>query len=127
MTLETRLVQAHVLLKVTPRDGRGSKFASLARYGAYEVRLVEASPLFSSTDFAFRLELFDHRLKAPIETNGTEDLEDAVSIAEELVGRAAQLSSGIVAHNKPSLLSLIDQTTAAQDLRYRRRSVPLYD
>jgi hypothetical protein len=90
MPLETRLAQAYVMLLVIPKDEHDSKSVSLARYGAYEVRLVE--PLSASNIFVFWIELFDHSCQVSIDSGGAEDFEEAVATAEYLVSRAEELS-----------------------------------
>ena len=59
MTMEARLCRAHVELKFTPEDEHGLKAVPLARFGAYEVRLVDFSQISSGKAFDFWLELFD--------------------------------------------------------------------
>lgn len=90
MPLETRLAQAYVMLLVIPKDEHDSKSVSLARYGAYEVRLVE--PLSASNIFVFWIELFDHSCQVSIDSGGAEDFEEALATAEYLVSRAEELS-----------------------------------
>jgi hypothetical protein len=92
MNLETRLVQAHVELYATPKDRHGSRIVCLARYGAYDVRLVEPGDVMPFGAFDFWLELFDHNQRASLDSGGTSDLEQALTIAEELVSHAIDLS-----------------------------------
>ena len=88
--LETRLARAHVMLLVIPKDQREWKTAPLARYGAYEVRLVEL-PSISNT-FVFWIELFDRNRRVSIDSRGADDFEEALATAERLVSRAKELS-----------------------------------
>jgi len=90
MTLETRLVQAHVMLMVIPLDEHESKSVPLARYGPYEIRLVELAGV--SNAFVFWLELFDHNCQMSVDSGGANDLEDALILAEYLISRAAELN-----------------------------------
>jgi hypothetical protein len=92
MTLEARLVQAHVELEVTPKDQHGVKSVPLVRYGAYEVRLVEFAQSTRTNPFVFWLELFDFNEKASIDSAGADELDDALTVAQELASRAEQLS-----------------------------------
>jgi hypothetical protein len=91
MTMESRLLRAHVELAVTPTDEHGMKAAQIARYGAYEVRLVEFSETFPAHTFVFWLELFDHNNKVAVDGGGANDLEEAVTLAEELASQAEEL------------------------------------
>jgi hypothetical protein len=97
MPLETRLAQAHVMLLVIPKDERDSKSVSLARYGAYEVRLVE--PLSVSNTFVFWIELFDHSCQVSIDSGGAEDFEEALATAEYFVSRAEELSKKMIRYD----------------------------
>jgi len=92
MTLEARLVQAHIELQVTPNVENDLKSVSLRRYGAYDVRLVESAHTSDSSTFEFWLELFDHHRKISLDSGGANDLERAVAIAEALVAHAEELS-----------------------------------
>jgi hypothetical protein len=90
MTLEARLVQAHVMLQVISKNEHGSKFVSLARHGAYEVRLVE--PAVSPVNFLFWIELFDCSDQVSVDSGGANDLEEAATIADEFAVRATELN-----------------------------------
>jgi len=91
MTLEARLVWAHIELQVTPTE-RDVKFVPVARYGAYELRLVEATDSAVANRFDFWLELFDHGQRISVDSGGADDLETAVTIAEALAADAKALS-----------------------------------
>ncbi|HSV22174.1 MAG TPA: hypothetical protein VLJ17_04005 [Xanthobacteraceae bacterium] len=92
MTLEARLLQAHIELEVTPKDEHDVKSVPLARYGEYEVRLVESAHGSPANTFDFWLELFDHRRMISVDSGGANDLEGAVAIAETLIAHAKELS-----------------------------------
>ena len=92
MTIETRLVRAHVELAVTPEDEHGVKAVPLARFGAYEVRLVEFSQISFGNAFDFCLELFDYNEGIAIDGGGANDLEEAVRFVEDLISGAQELS-----------------------------------
>ena len=92
MTLEERLIRAHVQLEIISPDSHCLKVVTLARHTAYEVRLVEFSQTSSASAFAFWLELFDHNHRIAIDGGGANDIEEAVTFAEELIARAKTLS-----------------------------------
>jgi hypothetical protein len=91
MSLEVRLVRAHLAFRVR-RDGRELEFVSLARYGGFEVRLVEPEKSFRDSGLEFWLELFDLHRKISVDSGGANDLEQALEIAEEFVLRAKELN-----------------------------------
>jgi hypothetical protein len=94
MTLAARLVQARGELAVAPKDEHGSKAVTLARFSAYEVRLVQFGQTSSADAFAFWLELFDHNDGIAVNGGGTNDFGETLAFAEELVSQAEELSKG---------------------------------
>ena len=91
MNLEARLIRAHVELQAAPERADDRRFALLARYGAYEVRLVEPAARSGTSRFEFWLELFNHLQKISVDSAGAPDLEEAVTLAEELIAQAREL------------------------------------
>jgi hypothetical protein len=89
--LLSRLGQAYVRLLLLPESTDGSKTVSLARYGAYEVQLVEFShrPAFDDSSFWVRL----HRRggQSSLASCWCDDLDDAETAAENFVSRARAL------------------------------------
>ena len=94
MTLAARLVQARGELAVAPEDEHGSKAVTLARFSAYEVRLVQFRQMSAANAFAFWMELFDHNDGIAANGGGTNDFGEALAFAEELVSEAEELSKG---------------------------------
>jgi len=92
MTVEARLVWAHIELQIRPTDLCDVKFMPVARYGLYEVRLVEPPHDAAANTFDFWLELFDHGQKISVDSGGADDLETAVTIAEAFVADAKKLN-----------------------------------
>jgi hypothetical protein len=90
MTLEARLIQAHIMLQAQKAQ-HGSKFVPLARHGAYEVRLFELTD-GPAGKFIFWIELFDCDRRASIDSGGANDVEEASTIADHLALRAQNLS-----------------------------------
>jgi hypothetical protein len=93
MSLEERLIRAHLALRVAPEGGRELELIALARYGGYEVRLVEPEQDLPDNRFDFWLELFDIHRKISVDSGGANDLERALAIAEEFVSRAKELNA----------------------------------
>jgi hypothetical protein len=89
--LLSRLNQAYISLAFIPEDTDGSRTVSLARYGAYEVRLVEFPPSRASDAFPFWLKLYRRDVRTLLDSRCCQDLDDAETIAEHLVSRAKQL------------------------------------
>jgi hypothetical protein len=89
MTLEARLIRAHVMLRLAQKDQHS--FVPLARHGAYEVRLVELTDGLVNK-FIFWIELFDRDRRVSIDSGGANDVEEASTIADHLALRAEQLS-----------------------------------
>jgi len=86
-----RLGQAYVRLLLIPESTDGSRTVSLARYGAYEVRLVEFSHRPASDDSCFWVRLHRRGLQSSLDSCWCDDLDDAETAAEHFVSRAKQL------------------------------------
>jgi hypothetical protein len=88
---DLRLTRGYVELGVVPADHKGSKTVSLARFGEYEVRLVEVVPANRADATPMWLELYSHETKFGIDSCRCYDLEAAVQATEELISRARKL------------------------------------
>jgi hypothetical protein len=91
--LLNRLCQAYVRLLLTPESTDGSRTVSLARYGAYEVRLVEFSHRPVSDDSSFWVRLDRRGMQCSLDSCWCDDLDDAETAAEHFVSRARQLNN----------------------------------
>jgi hypothetical protein len=90
--LEERLIEAQAKLKLTRRDGGTSTVATLARLGAFEVRLIEPIDAPLADAVRFWMELFDHDRQMSIDSIGNCTLEQAVIAADDFIVRATKLS-----------------------------------
>jgi hypothetical protein len=84
--------QAYVRLFFLPASKEGARIVSLARFGNYEIRLLELSTMDYDRDPPLWMELYDHDIPAAIDSCRCGDLEDAVCAAEKLLSQAKQLS-----------------------------------
>ena len=89
--LERRIVQSYVWVLRAPKDIDGLQSASLARHGAYEVRLIEPSGMPQGDSMPFWIELFDHKNKFGLDSYGGHDIEEAVVAAEDMISEAELL------------------------------------
>jgi hypothetical protein len=85
---EARLVRAYLALFLLPWQG-GARSIRLARFGAYEVRIVEFAQ--DQAGFPLWLELYAHDAQASLDSCGCDAFEDAVDAADELMERASAL------------------------------------
>ena len=85
---ELRLTRGYVELGVVPADHHGAKTVSLARFGEYEVRLVEIVPANRADATPMWLELYSHETQSGMDSCRCYDLEAAVQATEELISRA---------------------------------------
>jgi hypothetical protein len=90
--LEAKLIEAHAELKLTQQSADISAVATLARLGAFEVRLVALSHVAPPGEGRFWMELYDHDRQLSIDSVGDRVLKDAVVAAENLIERATTLS-----------------------------------
>jgi hypothetical protein len=86
--LELRIFKLYVWDLMAQRFIDGCRAALLARYGAFEVRLVELLLDWQDDSIPFWIELFDHGSATTIDSYGGYDLEDAAAGAEALISQA---------------------------------------
>jgi hypothetical protein len=89
--LELRILQLHIWASNSSRVSDGCRTAPVARYGAYEVRLVE--PLLDAQRdiVPFWVELFDHKNAVTIDSCGGYDFEETAAGAAALILQASVL------------------------------------
>ena len=86
--VEQRVVRAYTYLFLVPADNTGTKHVSLARFGQYEVRLLELEVADDRTTW---LELFARNTQTAIDSCCFRDLEEATDAAGHLISSARQL------------------------------------
>ncbi len=89
--MEARLIRAYLNLFLVPRESDGSRKMTLARFGAYEVRLFEVAPEFAADTLPLWMELYAHDSGLTLDSFGCDDLDAAVRIADELTALAKML------------------------------------
>lgn len=95
-SVEALVMQAYFqLIRVAWSEG-GSRSASLAKYGSYEVRLMERKPADGADISHLRVELHAKDARTPIEARGCDDLEAAAIAAEQIMAKAQQLQNDIL-------------------------------
>ncbi len=87
--VEQRVVRAYTYLFLVPADSTGTKSVSLARFGQYEVRLLEMAIANDRT--TTWLELFARNTQTAIDGGCFRDLEEAADVAGHLISSARQL------------------------------------
>ena len=86
-----RLNQGYISLLLTPKHTDGSCTVSLARYGAYEVQLVELAHDTDDGGSSLWLRLYDRDSRSCLDDRCCDDLEHAELLVEHLLSRAMQL------------------------------------
>jgi len=89
--LELRIIQLYVWALVAPKYVDGRRTASIARHGAFEVRLIEVPASLEQDTVSLWIELFDHKSQTSIDSYGGYDFEEAASAAERLISLAKSL------------------------------------
>jgi hypothetical protein len=79
-------------LAFVSQRGDGTKAVSLARFGDYEVLLVELEKAGITDHTQLWIELYDHKLQHGLDSCGCTDIEEATIGARELTSRARQLN-----------------------------------
>src|SRR5215467_7365166 len=95
--LELRILQLYIWALNAKRFIDGCRTATVARYGAYEVRLVE--PLLDPQGdvIPFWVELFDHKSADTIDSCGGHDFEETAAGAAALISQADLLHRDAIA------------------------------
>jgi hypothetical protein len=89
--LELRITQMYIWLLVGPEHIDGQRTASLARHGAFEVRLIELPQNPHSDIIPLWIELFDHRNNTTLDSWAGCDLADTAVAADALISQARDL------------------------------------
>jgi hypothetical protein len=88
---ELRLTRGYVQLCIAPPDAEGAKTISFARFGHYDVRLIEFMPANPIDPTPIWLELYSHETQCAIDSCRCYDLEAAVQATEGLISQAKKL------------------------------------
>lgn len=86
---ERQLVRAYTRLFLVPKDGDGSRRISLARFGNYDVLIVELARGKRAPQFW--MELYKHDTDVVLDSCACDDLEQAAIAAEILIKQARKL------------------------------------
>jgi hypothetical protein len=92
--IEALVTHAYLQLVRVAWDENRSRSAVLARYGRYEVRLIEFLPV-ANQDLPFLwIELYDMADHTCVDSVGCDDLDAAMFAAERTIAQAQALSEG---------------------------------
>jgi hypothetical protein len=86
-----KFVAAYLSLFLARPTPDQTKVACLARFGAYEVRLVEFAAQSCGDGWLLWVELFAHDTRDSLDSFECDDLDEAVTRADELVAQAQAL------------------------------------
>jgi hypothetical protein len=116
--LELRILQLYIWALHAKRFIDGCRTATVARHGAYEVRLVETLLDPQHDTIPFWVELFDHQGAVTIDSCGGHDFEETAAGAAALISQATtlhrdaiacrQVLSAVAAASEPKQGSLTD-------------------
>jgi hypothetical protein len=95
-------MDAHARLQLVPPVAHLSRVVTLARFGSFEVRLIQPTSALPASEVRFWMELFDHDRQLSIDSVGDRVIEDAVIAAEELIARATKLSENPHTWRRPT-------------------------
>jgi hypothetical protein len=89
---ETLLMEARARLQLAPAGADVSRAVTLARFGSFEVRLIQLVSAPQTNATRFWMEMFDHDRHLSIDSVGNLVLEDAAVAAEDFIARARKQS-----------------------------------
>jgi hypothetical protein len=92
-SVEALVMQAYFQLIRIAWSERGSRSVSLAKYGDYDVRLIERKPSSDGDAPDLSVELHAKDAGTPIDVRGCDDLEAAALAAEQIMSKAERLQN----------------------------------
>jgi hypothetical protein len=93
-SIEALVLQAYLQLVRVRWSESGSRSASLAKYGNYEVRLLERRSADVADFPHLWVELHANDIQSTIDACGCDDVEAAAIAAEHIMSKASQLDQG---------------------------------
>ena len=91
--IATRVTESYASLFLTSRRDDGSRYAAIARIGAFEVRLIEMASGNSPEEATLWIELYDRCLRVGIDSYKCNDLDEVIDTAQLLMSEATRLNS----------------------------------
>jgi hypothetical protein len=89
--IATRITESYASLFLTSRCDDGSRYAAIARIGAFEVRLIEMAS--DDSQATLWVELFDRCLRVGIDSYKCNDLDEVIDTAQLLMTHATRLNN----------------------------------
>jgi hypothetical protein len=86
-----RLYKSYVGLGLTPRNESGSRIMSVARFGTFEVRLIEFVDCNRQGSWDLWIELYRHDTQSSLDSCLCDDLDEVESLGEHLLSQAREL------------------------------------
>jgi hypothetical protein len=115
-SLELRILQLYIWSISTKKSIDGCRTATVVRYGAYEVRLVE--PLFDpqGDTIPFWIELFDHKNAVTLDSCGGHDFEETAAGAIDLISQASLLHRDAITSSQKAVSGMVGATQVRAEL-----------
>ena len=91
--IATRVTESFASLFLTSRRDDGSRYAAIARIGAFEVRLIEMASGNSPEEATLWIELYDRCLRVGVDSYKCNDLDEVIDTAQLLMTEATRLNN----------------------------------
>jgi hypothetical protein len=91
--IATRVTESCASLFLTSRRDDGSRYAAIARIGAFEVRLIEMASRNLPEEATLWIELYDRCLRVGIDRYKCNDLDEVIDTAQLLMTQAIRLNN----------------------------------
>jgi hypothetical protein len=95
-SVEALVMQAYFQLIRVAWNESGMRSVALAKYGDYDVRMIERKPAHDADAPHLWVELHARDAETPIDTRGCDDLETAALAAEQIMSKAERLQNEIL-------------------------------
>ena len=86
-----RLYKSYITLKLAPKSESGSRTITIARFGAFEVRLVEFADGDQRDSLDLWIELYCRDTQSSLDSCLCRDLDEVENLGEYLISQAKEL------------------------------------
>ena len=93
--IATRVTESYASLFLTSGHNDGSRHAAIARFGAFEIRLLELPSVNSREEASLWVELYDRDLRLSVDSCKCSDLDEAIDATHLLMILAKRLNNEV--------------------------------
>ena len=115
-----RLYKSYISLKLTPKSESGSRTIPIARFGAFEVRLVEFADSDRLDGLDLWMELYHYDTQSSIDSCLCRDLDEVENLGEYFISQARDYAYLMI---EPETAEAMQKPLTTSSASLSRRSV----